>query len=98
MPALHVRIEGRVQGVGFRWFTRVAARKLQLSGWVANLRDGSVEVAASGPADKLEQFKRELLRGPDGANVTQIHDLDPVEGELQFPFVIDKRGANAALR
>jgi hypothetical protein len=57
-----------------------------------------VEVAASGPADKLEHFRRELLRGPDGADVTQIHDLDPVEVELQFPFVIDKRGANTALR
>ena len=91
MPSIHFQIEGRVQGVGFRWFTRVAARKLQLAGWVTNRRDGTVEVAASGPAEKLEQFRRELERGPDGAVVSAIRELDPVEGDLDFPFVVRKR-------
>ena len=47
---LHVVVRGRVQGVGFRWFVREAARALGLAGWVRNRPDGSVEVAAEGDA------------------------------------------------
>ena len=86
MPAMHILIAGRVQGVGFRWFARVAARRLELSGWVKNRADGTVEVAASGPQDRLDQFRRQLSRGPDAAEVEQIRDLEPIEGELDFPF------------
>jgi acylphosphatase len=86
MPAIHLSIVGRVQGVGFRWFVRVAARRLGLSGWVRNREDGTVEVAASGPAEKLAEFRRHVSRGPDGAEVTDVLDLDEVAGELEFPF------------
>jgi acylphosphatase len=88
MPAMHILIAGRVQGVGFRWFARVAARRLELSGWVRNRDDGTVEVAASGPQDRLDQFRRQLSRGPDAASVEEIRELDPVEGELDFPFAM----------
>ena len=60
MPAMHILIAGRVQGVGFRWFARVAARRLELSGWVRNRQDGTVEVAAAGRQDKLDQFRRQI--------------------------------------
>src|SRR5687768_7011156 len=98
MPAAHLHVVGRVQGVGFRWFARVAARRLQLAGWVVNLPDGSVEIAAAGPQEKLDEFRRALLRGPDGADVTAVEDLDPVEPDsLAFPFAIRKADARADL-
>ena len=98
MPRLHVLISGRVQGVGFRWFTRVAARRLQLAGWVVNRADGSVEVAAEGPEDKLSEFRAALSRGPDGADVIGLADLDELEGTpLEFPFKVEK-GRRSALK
>ena len=90
MPAAHLQITGRVQGVGFRWFVRVTARRLQLAGWVMNRKDGSVEIAASGPQEKLEELRRHVRRGPDGAQVEEINDLDPINETLEFPFVMRK--------
>jgi acylphosphatase len=49
-------ISGRVQGVGFRYFTRTNAKEMALTGWVRNLPDGKVEVLAFGPENELEQF------------------------------------------
>ncbi|HLA13462.1 MAG TPA: acylphosphatase [Gemmatimonadaceae bacterium] len=83
---MHVQIAGTVQGVGFRWFARAAARRLQLSGWVKNRADGSVEVAASGRQEQLDEFRQVLERGPDGAVVSEITDLEPVAEDLDFPF------------
>jgi acylphosphatase len=90
MPAMHILIAGRVQGVGFRWFARVAARRLELSGWVRNRQDGTVEVAAAGRQDKLDQFRRQLSRGPDAASVEKLVDLEPVTDELDFPFAMKR--------
>jgi acylphosphatase len=86
MPAIHLSIVGRVQGVGFRWFVRVAARRLGLSGWVRNREDGTVELAASGPEEKLAEFRRQVSKGPDGAHVMDVLDLGEVLEELEFPF------------
>ena len=88
MPAAHFKVVGRVQGVGFRWFTRVVARRLQLAGWVKNLPDGSVEVAASGREEKLEELRRLLEKGPDGAVVSGVIDIEPIVEELDFPFAM----------
>lgn len=90
MPTAHFQVMGRVQGVGFRWFVRVAARRLQLAGWVMNRRDGSVEVAAEGPQEKLDQLRRQLERGPDGALVEEVTDLEPLAVEHEFPFAMRK--------
>lgn len=90
MPAAHLQITGRVQGVGFRWFVRVAARRLQLAGWVMNRKDGTVEIAASGAQEKLEELRRHVRRGPDGAMVEEVNELDPVDETLEFPFVMRK--------
>ena len=88
MPAMHILIAGRVQGVGFRWFARVAARRVELSGWVRNLPDGTVEVAAAGSQESLDQFRRQLSRGPDAARVETVTDLEAITGELDFPFAM----------
>jgi acylphosphatase len=53
---LTVWVRGRVQGVGFRWWTRAKALELGLDGWAANLDDGRVEVVAEGPREALEQL------------------------------------------
>jgi acylphosphatase len=76
-----------VQGVGFRWFVRVHARRLDLAGWVANQPDGSVEVAASGAQEKLEELTRIVRQGPDGAEVSAVDELAPLGG-LKAPFAV----------
>jgi len=60
---LTVWVRGRVQGVGFRWWTRAKALELGLDGWAANLDDGRVEVVAEGPRDALEQLLAALTSG-----------------------------------
>ncbi|MEO5904175.1 MAG: acylphosphatase [Gemmatimonadaceae bacterium] len=92
MATLHVQVTGRVQGVGFRWFVRVSGRRLQLSGWVKNRPDGSVEVTASGSDERLVELRRLLARGPDGAEVTAVIDLERTSDTigLEFPFAMRK--------
>ncbi|HEY8165793.1 MAG TPA: acylphosphatase [Gemmatimonadaceae bacterium] len=89
MPAMRLQVIGRVQGVGFRWYIRVAARRLDLAGWVKNLPDGSVEIAASGPQERLDEFRRAITRGPDGAQVSTVKPLDPIE-DLEHPFSVKR--------
>ena len=63
MPTrIHLRIRGKVQGVGFRWFVREQARRCDLAGWVRNNPDGSVELAARGEM----AGKRIVVIAPDG--------------------------------
>lgn len=91
MHRLHVRISGRVQGVGFRWFVREEARRLGLSGWVTNLQTGEVEVAAGGERSSLDRLRRALQVGPTGAQVQQLEDLgDDGTGTLPYPFNIQR--------
>lgn len=75
MAAAGYRVTGRVQGVGFRWWTRSLAVRLGVSGTVRNLPDGSVEVHARGTDDQLRRLAAELADGPPGARVTSV---DPV--------------------
>lgn len=90
MPGVHLLVSGRVQGVGFRWFVRVAARRLRLSGWVRNRPDGSVEIAADGSPDQLDQLRSDLWRGPDGAVVSEVADLETEVDGFDFPFAVRK--------
>jgi acylphosphatase len=68
----HVFIEGRVQGVFYRVFTRDIAHALGLRGWVKNLYDGRVEVLFEGKRELLEKAIKECSMGPPGARVTHI--------------------------
>lgn len=86
---MHVRITGMVQGVGFRWFVRERARRLGLSGWVRNLPDGSVEVAAAGDDQQIQLLREELRRGPRGAVVEKLEEFGGAPAEpLTEPFGI----------
>lgn len=66
------RLEGRVQGVGFRAFIRREAQRLGLAGWTRNAPDGSVEVEAAGDSDSLASFEQRLRQGPPGARVDRV--------------------------
>lgn len=72
-----VILEGRVQGVGFRWWTRREATALGLRGTVRNLDDGSVEVQVAGPADTVAAFLLTLRGGPQGSLVTRVSAVKP---------------------
>lgn len=80
-----------MQGVGFRWFVREAARRLDLAGWVANRPDGSVELSAAGTDDALAHLEAQVRQGPPGAMVQELVTVDaPAEAELPKPFVIQR--------
>jgi acylphosphatase len=70
--AVKLQIEGRVQGVGFRWWTVRQAHALGVAGWVRNRRDGSVEVLAIGEPKALEALIDACGRGPTGAEVRSL--------------------------
>jgi acylphosphatase len=70
--ALHLNVSGRVQGVGYRWWTVGTARALGLDGWVRNRRDGSVEILAIGSPDALESLAAACARGPNAAAVSVV--------------------------
>jgi len=74
-----LRIRGRVQGVGYRYWTVGQARALGLRGWVRNRADGSVEVLAAGSDDSLELFIIACHRGPRAARVESIDIEDATE-------------------
>ena len=71
-------LSGRVQGVGFRYFTLDAARREGLHGYVTNRDDGSVEAVAEGEAESIERFERALRRGPSRSRVEHVI-VDEVE-------------------
>ena len=89
MESLHVEIHGKVQGVGFRWFVCERGRALRVAGWVKNRPDGRVEVAAAGDAHSLAKLREELAKGPPGAAVERLHELEPIPPDtLGSSFVI----------
>ena len=65
-------VSGRVQGVGFRWFTSERASVEGITGWVRNLPGGEVEVVAEGDAEAMERFERALRQGPGRARVDDV--------------------------
>ncbi|HSW52924.1 MAG TPA: acylphosphatase [Sulfuricaulis sp.] len=68
----HFLVSGQVQGVFFRASAESAARRLGLTGWVRNLRDGRVELMACGEQARLEELEKWLWQGPPRARVTEV--------------------------
>ncbi len=80
---LHTVVHGRVQGVHFRAFTAQQAISLNLTGWVRNLPDGSVEAVFEGSHSDLERMLDILRSGPPSAHVTTIdRDWGQASGEF----------------
>jgi len=71
------RVVGRVQGVGFRWWTQRTACALSLGGWVRNEPDGSVVVHVVGSASGVRRLEEALLSGPAGARVAAREEINP---------------------
>ncbi len=78
-------VSGRVQGVGFRWSAREAARELGVTGWARNRLDGSVEAEVEGEPEVVERMLAWLGDGPPGASVTavEVEDAEP-QGDDAF--------------
>ncbi|WP_035481142.1 acylphosphatase [Aliagarivorans marinus] len=72
MKRLHALISGKVQGVGFRYFTQKQANTLSLVGIARNLADGRVEVIAEGDEQSLKALQQWLQRGSPAANVESV--------------------------
>jgi acylphosphatase len=73
--AVHIVVEGVVQGVGFRWFVARQANMLGLRGYVQNKYNGTVEVEAEGERPQLEELVKQVSVGPRSAEVTNL-ELD----------------------
>jgi acylphosphatase len=67
-----IRIHGKVQGVGYRFFATRVARRLGLKGSIENLRDGTVEAHVEGEKKSIDEWLEELKEGPRYAEVTSI--------------------------
>ena len=83
-----IRVEGRVQGVGFRWWTRRVGGELGMRGWVRNLADGAVEVHVIGDGEAVREFEIRLHSGPRGARVDAVSTIGPGEALPETGFEI----------
>jgi len=81
-----ITVQGRVQGVGFRYFTHHAAVKHHITGWVRNTANGAVTMEAQGESDVLELFKAQIHEGPILARVKDmvVIDMPTLPGEAAF--------------
>ncbi len=86
----HVRVivKGVVQGVGFRYFSRALAFRYGITGFVRNLPDGSVEIEASGYSGDIEEFLKDVARGPSSSSVSGIDVEDKEAGAGNMDFEI----------
>ncbi len=70
--AAEILVSGRVQGVGYRAFTELAASHLKLTGYVRNLDDGLVQIEVEGDREAIEALVKKLWAGPSGARVRNV--------------------------
>ena len=82
MPAKHLIIHGRVQGVWYRGWAVDAARSLNLDGWVRNRVDGTVEALVSGEGHAVARFIALAHEGPTAARVTRIDASEAAEPDM----------------
>lgn len=81
-------VSGRVQGVGFRWFTQEAASREGVTGWVRNLPDGRVEAFVEGDSEAVTRVERAVRRGPGRAQVERVTVVDEAPGGAYTTFSI----------
>ena len=81
---VRIWITGVVQGVGFRWAMTHEARRLGVSGWVRNRREGAVEALIAGPEHAVEKMVEWARQGPPAARVMRVERM-PVEAFEKIP-------------
>lgn len=83
MKAIEITVFGRVQGVGYRYFSIGAARRHGITGWTKNMPDGTVRIHAVGADSALAGFLEELRQGPPMSRVSDVR-TEPLEGVGEF--------------
>lgn len=83
MIQLHIIVSGKVQGVGYRYFSQMKAVQYEVTGWVRNLSDSSVEIVAVGNKDQLDTFIEDLRRGNP---FSVIEDIQVTEDKVTETF------------
>ena len=83
-------IRGDVQGVGFRFFAQRAAARHQILGYVRNRPDGTVEAFAEGPAVNVDEFRNDLVTGPQWSRVEQVEEISLEPTGLYASFRIER--------
>ena len=78
LGAVHMVVRGMVQGVGFRFFVRQLASRLEVTGWVKNLPDGAVEICAEGEEPTLASFIERVKEGPRFGRVADV-EMERIE-------------------
>jgi len=85
---LQIIVSGKVQGVGYRYYTQMKAIQFGITGWVRNLREGGVEILASGSKENLEKFIDEVRRGNPFSTVDHIEVNEIENTETYKSFAI----------
>jgi acylphosphatase len=80
---LHLTIRGHVQGVGFRYYLQREARRHEVTGWVRNRRDGSVEAVLHGETDAVQAVVKRARRGPASARVAAVEIDEEAPGDYE---------------
>jgi acylphosphatase len=88
MIQLHIIVSGKVQGVGFRYFSQMKAVQYGITGWAKNLADGSVEIVASGSKDQLDPFIEDLRIGNPFSKINNIEITESGITEDYHSFTI----------
>ena len=83
-------IRGDVQGVGYRFFAQRAAAQHQVVGYVRNCPDGTVEAVAEGSVNSVEEFKKDLVTGPQWATVAQVEEINLEPTGVYSSFRIER--------
>jgi acylphosphatase len=87
-------VQGRVQGVGFRYFVWQMAEAFDIAGSVRNIPDGSVEIIATGTPENHRSFKEQVEIGPDGARVDRV-TAEEMDVTRFNGFRIDRDGVDS---
>lgn len=86
--ATRLLVSGRVQGVGYRQWMCAEAERLRLTGWVRNLRDGSVESVVDGSPEAVREMIALAHQGPPAARVEAVRTRDGIPGNFnRFEWV-----------
>ncbi|WP_057829120.1 acylphosphatase [Liquorilactobacillus cacaonum] len=79
MKSIKMTIYGRVQGVGFRYCTKMIADQLGITGIVKNQLDGSVYLEAQGPSEKLSDFTKKIIASPTPSGKVTRYTLEEIQ-------------------